>query len=318
MRHFILDNGTALLDITSTDILFHEISGLGFDEENNFKRIGSSWALNTSNYNQGLISGKMLFNCGQTLSRADDPYYRYMEFVRYISRTPLILRYYPFGVTESEEDVFYRKVRVSKLSKGEKNEYGVLDCDIEFTAYTPWYKIRTFEYVEDKAPSEEHHWVWDTPLVFEPTSAQKTGGAIPAIFDWEPDRTFRFNLSGLLTAAPVKLSISGPLLNPYWTHSILNGTTETVISTGRFVTSQSDRIEIEANSKLIIDNTDGNYILAKETPSGSRIDLYSKRDFGTDCFLNLRNGDNVIAVGSEGSFFPESITAEVHELYATI
>lgn len=334
MRHFILDNGTAktdengvvtpaLLDITTTDILFYEISGLGFDEDNTFKRIGRSWTLSKTEYQQGLISGKIIFNCGETLNRDDDPYYRYMQFVQYVSKPPLILRYYPFGYADDTDDVYYRKVRVSKLSKTEKNEYGVLDCDIEFTPYTPWYKIVTAEFVPTPPQVEEHHWIWDTPVVFSPETEEQAqipvpAGAIRPIFDVEPEREFRIPISGLEGMAPTKLTIEGPLLNPYWTHSMISGERITTVSSGGFITSSQDGIEIGVGESLVIDNTDGNYSIVKVASNGSTTDLYSRRNFGLGCFVSLRNGTNLISVGTELSSPPSRIIAEAHKLYATV
>lgn len=317
MRHFKLENSSGEeRDITTTSVLFHEISGLGFEEENSFKRIADSWVLNKSDYNQGTISGKILFNAGETLSREDDPYYKYLDFSDFITKSPLILKYYPYGVSGNEDDIFYRKVRVSKLAKSEKNEYGVLDCDIDFTSYTSWYQIETFTYTRPDAEDDDDHWVWDTPVIFEPSTVQISGGAIPAKFAWEEDQYFEIQLKGLQAKAPTKLTIWGPLLNPYWTHGVLVGNTIRPISSGSF--SDSETISIDSGDRLVIDNTDGNYSITKVTASGQIQNLYPYRDFGTECFVSMSNGRNVIYVGSSASESTPQITAEVHKLYATV
>ena len=315
MRYFTLVNNSGdTLDITSKSIFFYEIDGLGFEEDNVFQAIGGFWMLSKTQFKQKTISGKMLFNDDNSGERTGDPYFKYMNFASFIANTPLTLKYYPFGVTNAEDDVFYRRVRVSKLGKSEKNEYGVLECDIEFVAYSPWYQLKTYSMSRSEEPEVRHHWVWDTPLIFEPTEAQETGGAIPAWFDWEEEQNFVIPMSDLQVNAPTKLTIYGPCRNPFWTHSVLTADGSRQISAGGF----SLDVELAAGDRLVIDNTFGQYNMTKYTQSGAAENVYSKRNFGSDCFISLRNGRNSIYVGSSSEFPITDITAEVQILYAAI
>ena len=156
MRYFELKNSAdEVLDITTQEILFHEIDGLGFEETTDFRAVGPVWRLNSAEYNQMAVTGKMLFSEEGELT----PYQKYVVFRDFILKAPLTLIYYPHGFGT---EPYYKKVRSAKLAKSEINEYGVLDCDIEFMPYTPWYTTSTYENIVPDNPEEEHTgWIWD-------------------------------------------------------------------------------------------------------------------------------------------------------------
>ena len=172
MRHFKLENSVGqTLDITTKEILFHEISGLGFEEENDYRQIGDVWWLNHTNYRQATVSGNVIFTESPMtledengITVLDDPYAKFRYFVDFISRAPLTLMYSPYGPIGTEQ-TYLRTVRVSKLEKSEKNEYGVLDESIEFSCYTPWYTkiIKSIEPEEEGSEEETTGWIWGGP-----------------------------------------------------------------------------------------------------------------------------------------------------------
>lgn len=156
MRYFELKNSAdEVLDITTQEILFHEIDGLGFEETTDFRAVGPVWRLNSAEYNQMAVTGKMLFSEEGELT----PYQKYVVFRDFILKAPLTLIYYPHGFGT---EPYYKKVRSAKLAKSEINEYGVLDCDIEFMPYTPWYTTSTYENIVPEDREDKHTgWFWD-------------------------------------------------------------------------------------------------------------------------------------------------------------
>lgn len=173
MRHFKLENSAGqILDITTEEILFHEISGLGFEEENDYRQIGDVWWLNHTNYRQATISGNIIFTekpmtvtINDIETPINDPYKKYRYFVDFISKAPLTMMYNPLGPID-EGEVYYRNVRVSKLDKSEKNEYGVIDEGIEFSCYTPWYTKLIKEIRPDDSSGGQSivtGWIWGGP-----------------------------------------------------------------------------------------------------------------------------------------------------------
>ena len=346
MRHFKLVNSNdEELDITSVEYLFHEISGLGFEEENDFRQIGDFFLLNRTGKGQGSVSGKMMFTDNGELT----PYEKYYQFVRFINKSPLTLKYNPHGpITESvgnEPESYYRRtVRVSSLEKSELNQYGVLDCDITFVCYTPWFNVIVDDIsLKPDEITEENHWIWagtktvtdpDTgeestvtypPLVFEPQGVADeedtviippySGEYTPAIFTYEVKNSFDLDLD-IADACPTKITIFGPLLNPSWIHRVtpVGGTASEIVGTGGF----SQSVSVGEDDRLVIDGTAGKYQIYMENSNGTVTDLYAKRDFGQDCFINFKEGSNQIIVTSTSGTFATHMIVERHIYHATV
>lgn len=301
MRYFKLENSSgASFDITNEEYLFHEINGLGFEEDNEFRRVGPVWKLTSTSFSQKHPSGKMLFtNFGNTT-----PYQKYTIFKRFIAQPPLVLIYCPEGAGTK---AYKRKVRVSKLEKTEMTELGVLDCDIDFAPYSPWYEIVTVENSPEEVV-ENAHWIWDVGNRWRDidngdseTPRYKFGGESrnDVFFDCET------NTKGL-----VKIIIDGPARNPSWLHYV-NSSLE---SSGGF--SSGSTLVLNEGEQLIIDNTEGNYSITVHSNNEDR-NVYSLRDFDKKCFFNLEAGRNRFVVTSEDGV-PVHIIVEGHIHYATV
>lgn len=304
MRYFKLENSKGeILDITTTSILFHDISGLGYEEENEFIRVGSVWRLNSREYSQLPITGKMCF----TEHGDTTPYQKYSQFKSFVEYSPLIMHYYPYGL---DGFLYKKRVRASKLNKGEINEYGVIDEDIDFTPYTPWYEIVTGETSETDI--DDRAWIWgdgdeNPPLVFEPAEGQI---ARPARFRGE----FRMLIdmySETDNGSPVKITIVGPAVNPSWTQYV----DDEFISSGGF--DNSANFSLASGETLVIDNTTGNYSMTVTSSSGLVRNVYSLRSFDLDCFFTLRQGKNTFAVTSADGA-PVKTIIEGYKYYATV
>lgn len=294
MRYFsLINNSGETLDITTHKVFFNEVSGLGYEEETSFRRVGEVWWLNTASYRQQPIKGKILFNSYDGV----EPYTEFRNFVKFIQKVPLTLLYYPNGLGGKE---YRKKIRVTKLEKSEINEYGVLEEPIEFMPYTPWYEIYTVKNRVGEA--FDGAWIWgdgDThPDVAFPEAPE---GTIPTRFGSEESRWVSLKVESDVES-PSKLVIYGPLSNPIWTHYV-DGK---VVETGEFTSDET--ISIEDDEALVIDNTDeigqikvySTYTdLEGQTQLGEPLrDLYPKRNFNTKCFVTLRAGLNRIALSS--------------------
>lgn len=288
MRYFKLINSKGVkLDITSNSIFFHDPTGLGFEEDTIFRRVGESWWLSKAAYKQKVIKGKIMF----TSLEGADPYEQFLMFSKYISRTPLTLLYYPRGLDGTE---YRRTVRVTKLEKSELSKFGALEEEIEFTAYTPWYE-RVFATNFKHISNNSRGWVWggdsNPPLVFEPTNPAYT----VARFKAEPLRFVNI-YSPINSLGPMKITIYGPVTNPIWMHYVGN----TRIALGQF--DSREDMEIEDGTKLVIDNTGERSNMQVLTNTGAVVkNVYSLRDFSTKSFFNLREGTNTISAITSGS-----------------
>lgn len=303
MRYFKLENSAGeVMDITTQQIFFHDISGIGFEEENNFTPIGRVWKLNSSAYKQGVIRGSMCFHS------IDDktPYTLYREFFAFINKTPLQILYYPNGLNTME---FRKRVRVSRLEKSELTKEGILDSPIEFVSYTPWYKIVRDE-IDPGQESVNGGWVWDRGNKWR-DSFDVDYSTYHYRFNISYRRTVRFNTE-INGEGPVKLSIHGPLVNPSWTHYV-DGK---VVSTGGLV--ENSPVTIDQNEVLTIDNTSGSYSLTVyNEEAGLKRNIYQYRDFNKQCFFILKQGLNEIVINSSNDDAIK-IEAEGHIYYATV
>lgn len=303
MRYFKLENSAGeVMDITTQQIFFHDISGIGFEEENHFTPIGRVWKLNSSAYRQGVISGSMCFHS------IDDktPYTLYREFFAFINKTPLQILYYPNGLNTME---FRKRVRVSRLEKSELTKEGILDSPIEFASYTPWYKIVRDE-IDPGQESVNGGWVWDRGNKWR-DSFDVDYSTYHYQFNSSYRRTVRFNID-INGEGPIKLSIHGPLVNPSWTHYV-DGK---AVSTGGLV--ENSPVTIDQNEVLTIDNTSGSYSLTVyNEETGLKRNIYQYRDFNKQCFFILKQGLNEIVINSSNDDAIK-IEAEGHIYYATV
>ena len=315
MRYFKLMNSTgAILDITTIEILFHEIGGLGFEEDNDFRQIGEVWWLNNSRYNQATVTGKVIF----TENGGTDPYEKYYKFARFVQKAPLILMYYPYGV---DGECFRRRVRVSKLDKTEKTEFGVIDSDIEFVCYTPWYNVVELEYNADEEAPFSGGWIWgETGLVprltFEP--ADDHALSRPARFRYEAPQYLEIK-TDTTQNCPVKLMIFGPATNPTWSHSYKVNESFVQAGSGGFSTPSSAPVSIASDEILVIDNTDGRYAMEITSLNGTfKQNVYQLRNFDLECFITLREGENRISVSTSSGVVAKHLRMEGHIYHATV
>lgn len=144
-RRFILRNGSNdTYNITSENTLFYDPSGLGYERDETFRRVGDRFVLVSTAPRQQTISGKLALI-------GNDPYESYFHFVQFCNNTPLTLIYQPNPAAENKKHIgedtyivsgipYERSVRVRRLEKTEINKYGYLDIGIDFDCLTPWYK----------------------------------------------------------------------------------------------------------------------------------------------------------------------------------
>lgn len=304
MRYFKLENSAGeILDITTQQLFFHNIGGIGFEEKNDFTAVGRVWKLNKSDYQQGTVSGTMCF----VGTEDKTPYTQYREFYSFIDSTPLQLLYYPNGLNTTE---YRKRVRVSKLEKSELNEYGVLDCNIEFISYTPWYKIFRDIIEPGGEQSSNGGWIWDRGNRWR-DSFDVDYSTYHYMFNGSYRRTIRI-ISDTNGSGPIKLSIHGPLVNPTWTHYI-DGE---LVSTGGLI--ENSPVTVDANETLIIDNTSGTYSMTVyNSETGIERNVYEYRDFNKPCFFTLKQGVNEIVINTDNNDAIH-IEAEGHIYYATV
>lgn len=307
MRYIKLKNSAGVeYDITSKNALFHDIQGLGFSEDGDYKAIGDVWVLNSVSSQQSPISGDICFGY------EEDPYGTFNTFANFIRETPLTFLYFPKGLGGT---CYMKRVRVSSLEKGELNEYGVLDCPVEFLPQTPWYEEVSIETSASEKDVNTPGWVWggtsptSLPLVFEPSDDVTKRRAR---FRGEYIKSVQVK-SNTSKKNPVRLTLSGPLMNPFWSHYV-DGK---LVSSGGFVASET--VSVGENENLVIDNTDGKYSLKIcRADTGELLrDVYRLRNFNLPCFFYMQEGNNQFVISSSDGRVNQ-IKVEGHVYYDTV
>lgn len=138
MRTFkLINSNNEVCDITTTNLFFHDPTGLGYARSLDYRRVGRRFVLVSKEAQQKSIGGKVALI-------GKDPYLAYYNFTQFLTKEPLVLRYTPNNEADplySESGVTYsRDVIVSKVDKTEMNKNGYLDCSIELDALGPWYR----------------------------------------------------------------------------------------------------------------------------------------------------------------------------------
>lgn len=232
MRRFKLINSRgAEFDLMSKSAFFHVPDGLGFSMSSEYMRIGASYQLISTNAEQKVVSGTMVF--------AD--YATYSDFAQFIVYTPLRLAYKP------GTEWAYLDCDVSRLDKSEiSNTNGRLNCNIDFTASSKWYIPRlarrtAVDIVDAKRYSYSYNY----------TYAEAINGII--------------NIDNASSEeSPTIISIMGTITNPTWVLVVNNqvvqsGSVNATIPAGNklIINSKDNALEIAeyvANSNTFVRN----------------------------------------------------------------
>lgn len=183
MREFkLIDSNGTELNITEVGMFFHLPSGLGFDENIQSERIGSTYICTDSFLMQKSPTGEMVFHT----------YEQYQTFVEFVSDKVLTLCYKP------TETWYYLKCRVQSLGKSEiDHTTNRLVCPITFLALSTWYEAIT------SIPSRKGD--VDTKIYPYPYGYSYGSGALRVC-----------QISNGAIESPCRISILGQSTNPSW------------------------------------------------------------------------------------------------------
>lgn len=288
MRTFILVNGEMQsYDLTSKEAFFHGPTGLGFERNNTYRQVGDRWVKVTSKRKQKTITGSVSFY-------GADPYLLYYDFVSFVQKEPLTLLYCPNNQAPatSPSGLTYRiNVDITRLEKSELKHEGNLDCKITFVSKTPWYK---YSAISNGISVEDDLLKW----------------GIQWGIDWGPLDEYSSGIRSTSSLdSPSRLTIYGPITNPYWVH-YLNGQ---IVEDGRINTTILD------TEYLLVDSISDPYIIQRRSSIDDSIieNLYSKSDFTTKRFLTIQNGNNVFKVTGDNVVSP-LVKLEAHIYYESV
>lgn len=258
MRTFSLINrlGQKYTLMSSESGFFHSVSGLGYSDDTEYRRISVVYKMIEDHRSQDQIKGKVIF-------RQPNAQRSYQNFIKFLQLKPLSLVYIPEGSSE----LYYRRGTVTDVG------YTETDCvqvSVTFTCWTP-----PFKYLN---------------LVTYPTASAADG----KVYDYTYDYTYRSTVANTVeididTAmdCPCKITAYGLLVNPVWNHYV-DGV---LVATGKVNTTiPSNRklvIDTETTPYSIKEYDMNNNLIA---------DLYEQSDFGKKRFIMLKYGKNSIVI----------------------
>lgn len=265
MRSFLLRNTSTGVNfnLTSDDVLLHDVSNIGFTKEETYRQLGDRYALASSKWSQDTINGAIAFY-------GKDPYVQFREFADFISNGNFQLGYFP---DNRKNEYYWKKVNVTSVVKTEINKYGFLDVGVSFTPMSPWYTV-----------------VGDSNIGSTGNKTFKFPFSWPVTFDSSSPVSSLSIDSDSSIDSPTRIMIYGPCKNPRWTHYV-----------GGIPTLDGKvNITLTENEYLLIDCMNIPFKIRKyEISTGYFEEVYQKSDFTTNRFVYLKKGRNRIDIADD-------------------
>lgn len=278
MREFYLKSANgAKYELTEVKKSFlHSVSGLGYEEDNSYQRVGNRFATLRSQLKQNVFDGIVQF-------WRQSGHQEYQSFVKFCQFKPITLIYNPLGNKE-----YYARGSVSKVDYDEKKP---LQAAIKFTCTTPFFEsVRVVTYPDDGG---EYGKIYDYTYPYRYSSATQNNVTINV------DSTVE---------SPCRLTLHGPLVNPEWRHYVNN----VLVSTGivNVTVPVNHHLVIDTTGdKLTIEEFDNlNQFVADRyqlSDFGTQRAVYLQ--FGQNRISVDDDGGNKVTVVAEGELYYASV-----------
>lgn len=188
--------------------LFNE-EGLGYDENADYLRIGTTYLPTSVRIAQHQITGTLVF-------RGSNVYTRYTEFCRFASYAPLTLSY-------TVDDTEYKiPVRMASIVKTDKQAPHTMTCSVTFLALGLWYKSVQTDVSGEESVLNAYPYTYDDTYSVTATQTAEIQ-------------------SNSIQESPCRITIQGEAINPKWYHYVdgvlvaSGGITGTVVANDRLV-----------------------------------------------------------------------------------
>lgn len=238
--------------------------GLGFENENSYLRIGNRNILIKQKIIQGQIEAVIHF-------RYKNAYKEYQDFMKFISKAPLIIRYQPYT-----DDEYKCCCELKSIEKPEKTKTG-LEITVKFDMTSLWFKEINMSSNEEEEETGKKY-----PYQYDFKYYENVKGSILIESDSEND-------SGCI------IEIRGKAVNPSWSHYVNNE----LVELGKM------NMTVNKNQKLVIDTVNIPFSITLKDMNNNVIqDAYQLSDFSTQRFIQLKKGMNRISVSSFGTEVP--------------
>ncbi len=218
-------------------LFLYSVTGLGYEENIEYERVGNTFVLNHKETVQNIITGELEFY--------DMTYDEYQNFSNFILKSKDIKLIYIPKTRDRIE--YYRDIDICKIEKSEEDEYSILTCPIEIKCKSLWYKKTTAIY-DMKAQTNEIRWdfKWDSKFV-----------------DYDTRKLKYINHGHI--EAPILVEINGHVINPKISLYI----------EGELYQEVPFLIEIAENEKILYGTKENEFYINKQNIDGTLTNLFS-------------------------------------------
>ncbi len=276
IRNFYFENETGKrIDCQKVDggLFLYNVSGLGYEENIEYERIGNTFVQTNKQLVQNTITGDLEF-----YNMSYDEYCNFVDFI--LTANSLRLIYVP---KKSNRIEYYRDIDVCKIEKTEEDEYKTLTCPIDIKCKSLWYEENKVIYT---TKSEEGEIVWD--------------------FEWDSkfsDYNVRSRecINKGHVEAPVEIVVNGPIVNL----KIL------LLVEGELVQEVPIKTTIKKYEKILYGTRENNFYINKENTDGTLTSLFSLDyiDFENDNVIRIpKNRSCQLKLTAENEILSAEIT----------
>lgn len=298
-RFFRLINGNGeVLSLLSHNYFFNKPTGLGFERDDSYRSVGDRFVRVNSKLKQQTISGSFWI-LDSVIGDEFESYEKYFRFMQFIGPGNLILCYTPDPAGSGDASYEYRRhVVVDRIEKGELDEYGQLEVNIEFLSSQPWYRRLDIDSTTYEADSG---WIWNKTAIWKISDKSIKWG--------KGSSTFLQFYSNSYMDSPIRLKMYGPVSNPVWRHYV----------DGELIETGKINIDVQANQYLQVSNVGDPYSIGLVDNDGTWLrSAYQNSDFSTDRFMNVKHGLNTISVFNANMDSLTKLVAEVYLYYESV
>lgn len=277
IRRFKLINADGVwYDLTVHEHFLHTPSGLGYQRDTTYQRLGTRFAVLEDAFAQGQIMGDVFFPHPKA-------YDKYFEFIRFCQNTPLYLSYKPSEVE------YFREVRVSSVEKTELT-VGGLNCPITLDCLSLFYKRE----------------------LINADGEITTGGKV---YNYKYDYRYSSSMintveiqSDSYTDSPCIIYVFGEAINPIWRHYVNNVLVATGAISGTIPSGQKLVIDTTITPYSITRKDMANRLIADMySASDFSTDRFIFLKHGSNRITVSHEGVNALRVLMEGHIVYASV-----------
>lgn len=219
------------------NLFLYSVTGLGFEKEVEYVRVGNTFIKNDEEIKQGVIDGELEF-----YEMSYDEYKNFVDFI--LKSEKLRLIYVPKLRVRTE---YYRDIDFIKIEKNEEDQFNILVSPIQIFCTSLWYKQDIITYTIEPL-TDEIRWdfKWDNSFT-----------------DYD-SRSLQFVNDGHVEA-PIEIEISGHVVNPQ---------IELYVE-GQLYQTVPLNVEIQTYEKLLYGTKENDFYIMKQHTDGTKESLFS-------------------------------------------